>query len=62
MMYSKASFDNVGWNWFWIVGRLAPGVAADATAASSPTLLVRLDAAVDQPVSDHARRYQEPSS
>jgi len=27
-MYSKASFDNVGWNWFWIVGRLAPGVAA----------------------------------
>jgi predicted permease len=28
MMYSKASFDNLGWNWFWIVGRLAPGVAA----------------------------------
>jgi len=28
MMYSKASFDNVGWNWFWIVGRLAPDVTA----------------------------------
>ena len=28
MMYSKASFENLGWNWFWIVGRLAPGVTA----------------------------------
>ena len=28
MMYHKASFDNVGWSWFWIVGRLAPGVSA----------------------------------
>jgi predicted permease len=28
MMYSKASFDDIGWNWFWIVGRLAPGVTA----------------------------------
>ena len=28
MMYSKASFENIGWNWFWIVGRLAPGVTA----------------------------------
>jgi predicted permease len=28
MMYSKAAFDNIGWNWFRIVGRLAPGVTA----------------------------------
>ena len=24
-MYSPASFSNIGWNWFFIVGRLSPG-------------------------------------
>ncbi len=28
MMYSKAAFGDRGWNWFWIVGRLARGVTA----------------------------------
>ncbi|HVO97334.1 MAG TPA: ABC transporter permease [Bryobacteraceae bacterium] len=29
MMYSKAAFDNVGWNWFRIFGRLAPGATSE---------------------------------